>query len=309
MNNLKRYYNQNRKKIWGIIIIIAFVFALLQVANGIARSNNNKRIEQAKIQLENSKNNAENEYSDNNNLTQSNNQATTTNDKISTIEQFIEYCNNKDLESAYNMLTEKCKEEMFSNIETFENIYYNSTFENISKVATIEKWANNTYIVKITENPLSTGKIATTKEEQKIDYITVVQDEDNNYKLNINSYIGYKEISKTKEIDGIKIEILGRHTYRDYETYEIKVTNNSDENVTIDTLDNPDSIYIEDTKGVKYSSYKSELSSEMLNISSGHAKKIDIKFFSTYVDTKRIKQIVFADFRINNNKSTISVVF
>ena len=66
MNNLKRYYNQNRKKIWGIIIIIAFVFALLQVANGIARSNNNKRIEQAKIQLENSKNNAENEYSDNN---------------------------------------------------------------------------------------------------------------------------------------------------------------------------------------------------------------------------------------------------
>ena len=36
MDNIKRYYNQNRKKIWGIIIIIAFAFVLLQLANGMA---------------------------------------------------------------------------------------------------------------------------------------------------------------------------------------------------------------------------------------------------------------------------------
>ena len=49
--NLKRYYNQNRKKIWGIVIIIAFALLIFYLVNYIAKkideediSNNNTNI-------------------------------------------------------------------------------------------------------------------------------------------------------------------------------------------------------------------------------------------------------------------------
>ena len=56
MNNLIRFYNQNRRKIFRIIIIIIFLFLLLQLCNFLAKekgnvdnenaSKNSKKIEQ-----------------------------------------------------------------------------------------------------------------------------------------------------------------------------------------------------------------------------------------------------------------------
>ena len=311
LNNLRRYYNQNRRKIWKVIIIIAFAFAMLQLANTIAKSNNERHIQQAVVQTEAQKQESSNESNiESNELSYSNTSETTgTNTKKSTIQQFVNYCNQQDLENAYNMLTNNCKEEMFSDIDTFKNIYYESTFENKSKVASIEKWTNNTYMVKYTEDALATGKIATTKEEQKLDYITVIEDEDNNYKLNINSYIGYEEIDKTKEENNVTIEVLGKHTYMNYETYVVKITNKSSQDIILDDLDNSENIYIEDTKGVKYSSYSGELTQSMMKVLKGHTKQISIRFFSSYVSTKSIKQLVFSNSRINDDKTSFSILF
>ena len=302
LNNLRRYYNQNRRKIWKVIIVIAFAFAMLQVANTIARNNSERQIRQAIAQTEVQQRESNNES---NEVVSSNTSKTTgINKKISTIEQFVNFCNQQDLENAYNMLTNNCKEEMFSDIDTFKNIYYESTFENKSKVVSIEKWTNNTYMVKYTEDALATGKIATTKEEQKLDYITVIEDEDNNYKLNINSYIGYEEIDKTKEDNNVTIEVLGKHTYMNYETYVVKIINKSSQDIILDDLENSESIYIEDNKGVKYSSYSGELTQSMMKVLKGHTKQLSIRFFSSYVSTKSIKQLVFSNCRINNEKTS-----
>ncbi len=314
LNNLRRYYNQNRRKIWRVIIIIAFAFAMLQLANSIAKSNSERQIRQTTAQAgiqttepSSESNVVSNEVVSSN--TSKTTQTTGTNTKVSTIEQFVDFCNQQDLGNAYNMLTDECKEEMFSNIDTFKNIYYESTFENKQKVASIEKWTNNTYMVKYTEDALATGKIATTKEEQKLDYITVIEDEDSNYKLNINSYIGYTEIGKTKEDNNVTIEVLGKHTYMNYETYVVKIANNSTQDVILDSLDSSENIYIEDTKGVKYSSYSGELSQSMMKVSKGHTKQLSIRFFSSYVSTKRIKQLVFSEYQSDNEKTRLSIVF
>ena len=288
MNNLRRYYNQNRKKIWGIIIIIAFAFALLQLANGLARKNNQKKIEQAKLETKNSVNTIENSAQSSK---ESDTTKTSTSKSTSTIEQFLSYCNNKELDKAYEMITDDCKEQMFNDIETFERIYYNSAFENRKKEFTIEKWTDNTYMVKINESTLALGKVS--KENQKTDYITLVKDGDNNYKLNINSYIGYEKLNTTKEQDGITYEVLGRHTYMNYEEYVIKVTNNELTEIELDQLDTTRSLYIEDSKGSIYSAYKHELTKEMLTISGGHTHQLNIKFYSTYTSSKKIKYLVF----------------
>ena len=224
MNNLRRYYNQNRKKIWGIIIVIAFAFVLLQLANELVKNKNQKEIRQAQIQAEQQNTNEGNSNktisSDVTNYDSSRRtkQSTATN----TISEFLSYCNNKELDKAYEMISDECKEQMFNNIETFERIYYESAFENRIKEFSIEKWINNTYMVKINENALANGK--SSRDNQKTDYITPVKDDNNNYKLNINNYIGYKPLNKKKEQDGIQFEVLGRHIYFNYEEYVIIVS-------------------------------------------------------------------------------------
>ena len=291
MNNLKRYYNQNRKKIWGIIIIIAFVLLLIQLANGYVSRSNERRIEQARIQLEKSKENTQTTEQENSSST-TRTQKETKSENISTIEQFLNFCNNKELDKAYEMVTDDCKKQMFNDLGTFEKIYYNSAFENRKKEFSIEKWSNNTYMVKINENSLALGKTAT-EDNQKIDYITPIKDDNDNYKLNINNYIRYEEINKESTQDGIKYEVIGRNTYMNYEEYILKVTNNTKDEIELDPIDNTRSLYIEDTKETIYPAYKHELTKEMLTVYPGHTDQISIKFYSTYTSNKSIKYIVF----------------
>ena len=194
MINIRRYYNQNRKKIWGVIIIVASAFILIQLLNSVLQANHDKtqniisNNEEKKINTENSKLTA--------------NTSAITGEKISNerlenatkiIDDFINCCNKKELEKAYNMLTDKCKEEMYNSLEDFEKSYYEDVFGGESKTCNIENWANNTYKVNIMNDSLATGK--SNNGYSKEDYITIEKVKDD-YKLNINNYIGYKELKR-----------------------------------------------------------------------------------------------------------------
>lgn len=304
MNQLKRFYNQNRKKIWGFIIIITFLFALLQLANYFAKLQSEKTIQQG-IENERPIDSSVNSVNETNTSQNNNNQTSKKETETDTIKKFASYCNKKDLENAYNMITNECKEQMFNNIETFERIYYNSAFENKTKDVVIENWSNHTYLVYFRESALATGK--STTENQKGDYITVVTDDEDNYKLNINSYIGYEDINKTKEDNNIKMEVVCKNMYRDYEEYKIKVTNNTNTDILLDSLDNVDTLYIEDSKGMNYSSYTHELSRQLLTITKGHTRELNIKFYNSYSSSKKIKTLVFSDLWKNNEQMKLKI--
>lgn len=304
MNQLKSYYNQNRKKIWGFIIIIAFLFTLLQLVNYFAKVQNEKTIQQA-IYNESTLDNSVNSVNGTNTSQNYNNQTSKKETETDTIKKFASYCNKKDLENAYNMITNECKDQMFNNLETFERLYYNSAFENKTKEVVIENWSNHTYLVYFKESALAIGR--STTENQKGDYITVVTDDEDNYKLNINSYIGYKQLNKSKEDNNIKIEVICKNMYMNYEEYTIKVTNNANKEIILDTLQNVDTLYIEDSKGMNYSSYTHELSKELLTISKGHTRELNIKFYNSYSSDKKIKSLVFSDFWKNNEQTKFKI--
>ena len=300
MGSIKGFYNKNRKKVWRIIIIIAFAFALLQLANGIAKDNNRKKLEQSQIKIQENLN--KKVEKSNNNVSKA---ETNSDIYISTIEQFMDFCNNKQLDKAYEMLTDKCKEQMFNNIETFERIYYSSAFENRKKEYSVEKWINNTYMIKINESSLALGKVS--KDNQKIDYITPVKDKDGNYKLNINNYIGYEELKAVKEQDNIKYEVTGRNVYMNFEEYTIKVSNNSNSDIKLDPLDNTNSLYIQDNNGSTYPAYKHELTEEMMTIGRGHTREISIKFYSSYLSSKSTAYIVFGQTQDSNKFAEVKI--
>lgn len=293
--NLKRYYNQNRKKIWGIVIIIAFALLIFYLVNYIAK----------KIDEEDISNNNTNIFNDVNYSTNTSkvttNQSVVTGEGVSgnqlrtatsTIDQFVSYCNEKNLQGAYDLLTDECKEQMYNSVDVFEQAYYKDVFEGEQKTCTIENWIGNTYRVRLIDNLLATGK--SNNGYAKQDYITVNKVNDG-YKLNINNYIGYKELGKTTTQDGITIEIVSKNTFMDYEEYKVKVTNSTDKLIKLDGGSDVRSLYLEDSNGTTYSYYNHELTDPMLTIESGHTNELTIKFYSSYTSNKKIENIVFSD--------------
>lgn len=307
MNHLIRYYNQNRKKIWGIVIIIASAFLLLQLVNHFYKVENQKRLEG------NSKRQEEPNINTNTTVL-TENQSVVTGKKVETkkletatnlIDEFISYCNTREIEKAYELLTEQCKEQIYSNLEIFEQAYINNVFEGKLKKASIENWYDNIYKVKIMEDMLSTGK---SDGKVKQDYMTIVE-ESNGYKLNINGYIGRKAINRATEKDNIKMEVVNRNTYKEYEEYTIKITNNTEDIILLDGRTDVKTLHLLDSKGGTYSSYSHELTEPMLTIEQGKTKEITIKFYSTFISNKKIEAVVFSDLILRNGQLTEKIEF
>lgn len=72
------------------------------------------------------------------------------------ISEFLDYCNNKKIQEAYNMLSEKCITEKFQTIERFKKEYVEKIFT-YKKDYKIEK-IENLYKITILEGVLQSGK-------------------------------------------------------------------------------------------------------------------------------------------------------
>ena len=297
MNNLIRFYNQNRRKIFKIIIIIIFLFLLLQLFIFFAKDND-------KVVTKNdSKDSMEIEKKSNNAILSD--QSLTSGKQLSEerlkndseiINKFLNYCNEGNLNEAYNILTDECKDEMYPTIDDFKKIYYDNTFGGKKKSYTIENWMEDTYQVNITEDSLATGRLD--KNETKQDYITVLE-KDKTYKININNYIGRKSVNKVTETKNIKFTIQSIDTYMDYQTYNIQVENNTDNTVLLDTGDSTKSVYLLDSKKMKYYFYNNEIIKEKFKIQGKYKNTIKIKFNNSYSSSRTIKKIVFSNVILN----------
>lgn len=298
MNKLRRWYNQNTKRIWIIIGSIALIIVVIQLLNYWSKIDNEK-----KLQVEEKSQNL-NEIVEYNSINLSEEKSTITGEDLSNkqlsqidvIDAFMEYCNNQQISEAYALLSEDCRQEMYSTEEVFAEAYYEKVFENNRKNISVENWIGNIYKVKINDDFLSTGKY--TKENTKQDYITVVE-EANQYKLNINNYIGKKDINKTNEKDGIQIEVLQQKTYMDYQIFKIRVKNNLENSIILDDRQDINAMYIEDKNGIQYSAYTHEIDETQLELNPRETKEIEIKYYSKYGSEKKINKLVFSRMILN----------
>lgn len=302
MLKLKRIYDQNRKEIWLTALIIAFCIIILQLINWIVKVQNNKPVENNNYQVATS-----NIVKKENNVIVEEESALSggkvNSSKLKTdtdvVKQFINYCKEQKVEEAYNMLTEECKEVFYPSIDTFINNYYSKTFANSEVICTVENWYENTYKVKIAEDILSKG---TNNNSAVQDYITVKEEEEG-YKLNINQYIGREEIEKVEQNEQYAITIISRDIYMNYEQYKIRIKNNTEDEILLDTMTDEETMYLQDSVGGKYPAYNHELAITDLDITAGNEKEISIKYYSSFNSGKNIKRLVFSDVILNYNSN------
>lgn len=311
MYKLIRFWNRNKNNIIKVLAIIIFIFLIIQLINGVVKSKNKEK-------LDNLEKNAKNNTITTNNNTVSkglvSEKSAVTGKELSKTElqnatnliyDFVDYCNKQDLESAYNLLTDECKQQLYPSLEIFKQAYYNDVFNGQQRNCTIENWIGNTYKVDIKEDILALGKDTG---YSKQDYMTIKKVNDEN-KLNINNYIGYTEINKTTTKDNVSMKIVGKDTYKDEESYRIQVTNNTSDIMQLDTTTSTKTLFLEDSNQVKYYWYNHELTDATLTVAVGQTKEITIKFYSSYVSNKEIRYIVFSNIILKNGQITEGLNF
>ena len=287
MHKLLSFYNRNWKKIWVIIIVIIFLGAVWWYLVNMSSDSENNNVASSNIDANNF-----NTISMTNKEQALSGQATTTSqEKVDFLDSFFSYCNSGDIENAYKLISDECKEEMYQNINGFKEAYYDPVFGNGKKNVSVENYINDIYIVTLEDDPLATGKLGGNKFQ---DYVTIVEDGEGNIKLNINSYIGRTEINnKTSETDNIKISAIYKDTYKEYEIYTFEVTNNSKQTIALgDTLKVNFSQLI-DENDIEYGAYVQELSQQDAVFYAHQTKRISVKYYSGYSTVKNIEKIKF----------------
>ena len=299
------WYNRNKKEIWitliAVIIIVSIIYYIIQNVNNDESeslvASNDDDIDEVIDNL-----NSITLSSEESALTGS--EASISEDKISTIDKFIEYCNNQDVDSAYDLLSDECKDEMYSSVDTFKTNYYENIFGGEKKSVDVENWINDIYKLNISDDLLSSGGYSSDGVIQ--DYITIVQDDNEEYKLNINGFIKRTYPSKSGETNGLTINIKEVNTYMDYEVYTYEIINQSGASVTLGDLNVEYTTYLMDKNDVKYSAYLHELSSAQLELGIGQTKDIEIKYYSKYSSSKTIKYVFFNNVIFEDNEEESS---
>lgn len=290
-SNLRRSMVDNRYKILVIIIGAILIFAVIQLFNNMAKNSStnstnvtiNKNTYQPTDTVIYGGDIPEKEQEINNNV----------------IDTFIGYCNNKEIEKAYNLLTVECKSLVYPKIEYFENNFINKIF-NTKKIYNLQSWityrGSDTYKVKILEDILSTGKLI--EEETIEDYYTIVN-QNGEYKLNINSYIGRKNINKEQETDSLKISVISKDVYMNYEIYNIQVQNKTNNTIFLDSKQDTKSVYLTGSGTNTFRAFIYELGDATLTLNARQTKYISIKFNKVYNPNVEVGKMVFSNI-INN---------
>ncbi len=141
------------------------------------------------------------------------------------IDKYINYCNDKDYESAYYMLSQSCRDSIYPDINDFKK-YIDKIFDE-KKVYYIQNYSNvdNIYVysVCIFEDILASG--LTGSEVKYYEEKFTVKNNNGNLELAIREYIEENKVQNVYEDDYLKVSI--ENVVQKYETqmYTVKITN------------------------------------------------------------------------------------
>lgn len=282
--NIKRIINQNNKLILYVFFIIVFVLLVINLLNSYYEEKERKKFQNIALGE-----NVNNTTVDNDNII--------LNSKLDTIEEvmekFIMYCNNKEIQDAYDMITDECKQVMFDTKEKFSNNYLKNYFSE-NRIYSMEKWSVNgdmiTYRVKLYGDILATGENSNALQ----DYYTFVK-VDNTYKINVNNFICGKLINKKFEKNGIEVKIINKKIYNNYEEYELEFTNNTTNEISLTGNKYVKNIYLKNSMGTTYSSINSSFDNNEITIKPNNTKKYKVKFNKIYNPQNQVNTIVLSD--------------
>lgn len=208
------------------------------------------------------------------------------------VNTFLEYCNSKKVEEAYELLSDTCKNEAYPDIETFKINYYNTIFD-IKRECNLQAWISTDeytiYKIRYSNSMLSTG----TYQEGNVyqDYITLNRKEQEE-KISIGNFVDSTECNIVTQTDELTIVVSTKREYISYVEYDLKVTNKTYNKILLNNLENTESIKLIATSGTKYGAYTSKLFLKDMLINSHETQKITIRFKKQFSSDNKSSKIM-----------------
>ncbi len=153
------------------------------------------------------------------------------------VKEYFEYCNSKQYEKAYNLITEDCKHYVYLNdIENFKK-YIDSIYNN-NKVYYLQNYSNvddtYVYILGIMDDIESTGTTGGYKVYEE--RIALIKNNDT-FEIACDNYIKNERIGIEKEDAFLKVNVASKELSYTREEYNLTITNLTDNDIIIANFD------------------------------------------------------------------------
>ena len=210
------------------------------------------------------------------------------------IDNYVNYCNNKEYENAYNLLSNEFKSKYCNTLDGFKS-YVDELFDE-KKIYNIQNYSNvdNVYVyrIRLLEDILATG--TTDGYEYKEEKIAI-EKENGVLKLSLNGYIGEKQLGIIAEDEYMRINIVKKDVTYEAENYTVEITNKTGNYINL--LDNTESDEVVmkvngDTRTVK------GLENGNLVVLPNSKKTIQLPFDKYFDDGANADSLVFNAIRI-----------
>ena len=286
-NKIFRFINQNRRIIILLVSIGIFIIILIKALNNLSFKSDNdetdNEIENTSREIQDTRTSV---------ITNTSVGQKTSTQNYNLLEEFVNLCNDGNIEEAYQLLSDECKQNVYPNLEGFANNYVNVVFKS-RKSIDVKNWIKSgdyiTYLVTYSdEDILSTGDVNNNKFQ---DYITV---NSSKQQLNINKYIKKEELNKTQEIKNIKFTINYVDIFKDYEVYNIKIENKNNNDIILDNLSSVSSTYIETSSETQINCSNYEAGINSFKYGPGMAKTIELKVIKQYNENLQDEKLIFS---------------
>lgn len=211
------------------------------------------------------------------------------------IQRYVNFCNNKEYDKAYGLITEECKKAYYPTLEQFTG-YVNYVFQGKKKSYDIQSYSivDNIYVyrIRIFDNFMATG---TTDGFAYYEEKFILKEEDGNIKLSIGEFISQDNPQIVVEDEYMRVRITERTVDYESETYKIVVENKTDDK------------YIVIADGTQANEVKIDLGSrqdladdvlEYFVVAPGKFRVEEVKFTKYYDSANETQGIVFGAIRI-----------
>ncbi|MCL2383137.1 MAG: hypothetical protein FWC79_03065 [Oscillospiraceae bacterium] len=127
------------------------------------------------------------------------------------------------------------------------------------------------------------------------DYITVVRNSDGEIRLNINSYVGRRQLDRMGSNTGISVTAIHRDIFMDHHVYAFEARNTSSNSILLNNRNDARTVFLEDDRENTYTARIHEVDSSLLLLDSGTTRRFSIRFNKVHGTQREIRSVQFTN--------------
>ena len=214
------------------------------------------------------------------------------------IDTYMNYCNNKEYEKAYNLITDDCKKNVYPTLEQFQG-YIDEVFEGKKKIYNIQSYSivDNKYIynIRILDDILANG---TTDGYYYYEEKFALIEQNGEIKLSIGDFIESKTPNTVVEDENMSIVLTNVSVDYEKETYSVKVTNKTDKYIVFADNTQTDEILLDLGDQTRR---PNNMQLAYFFVSPNATREYNISFDKFYDNGKTSQKLIFNSIRVLNN--------